>query len=246
MTETLYYVIQCCHSSESRGSNQRGKPCGKWGIIQRRSPVGWNRPQIRCPQKDCTHRLRVNPANTHGPYHTKHDAETALTHIENRLDAKGEDAKARGALYYVYQCTSTNETRGGGYGDSGKHCGSWNVLRRSMPIPDDAPGRRRVQAKCSKCGNRPRLYPGNVIGPYLDQGTAFKMRDNARVMNSYEVDRDEVDRVSSEPIPYCLGEVVSRTTGLSDAMKRVASLPVEPKTAALMVSLIEILMEEVA
>lgn len=54
-------MTRCCDSSEPRGANVRGNPCGKWGIIRRLKPVDWTRPQIRCPQKDCKHRFRVNP-----------------------------------------------------------------------------------------------------------------------------------------------------------------------------------------
>lgn len=58
----LYYVMRCCESSETRGANRRGTPCGEWGILRRRKPVDWTRPQVRCPQKGCPHRPRVNPA----------------------------------------------------------------------------------------------------------------------------------------------------------------------------------------
>jgi len=81
----------------------------------------------------------------------------------------------QGPYWYVYQCRPTNEARGGAYRNP-RACGAWCLLRRRDPIPDDLPGHRRVQAKCGKCGNRPRLHPGIVIGPFDDDWEAMKVR----------------------------------------------------------------------
>jgi len=75
----LWYVMRCCESSETRGANQRGAPCGEWGILRRLKPVDWTRPQVRCPQKGCAHRPRVNPAIVVGPLDSKGHAEHVLS-----------------------------------------------------------------------------------------------------------------------------------------------------------------------
>ena len=61
----FWYVYQCAPSSELRGSNQRGSPCGAWRIWRRSKPILWPQPGENRPQGECTacgNRRRVTTA----------------------------------------------------------------------------------------------------------------------------------------------------------------------------------------
>ena len=81
----------------------------------------------------------------------------------------------QGPFWYVYRCAPTNEARGGAYNNP-RTCGARRILRRRALIPHDLPGHRRVQAKCARCGNRPRLHPGIVEGPFETEEEAWAAR----------------------------------------------------------------------
>lgn len=98
---------------------------------------------------------------------------------EDDKDKHAEQTEAQdGPFWYVYQCAPSNEVRGSN--QQGDPCGAWNVLRRRSLILMPKQGQNRAQAKCPKCGNRPRLTPGDVEGPFADDWTAYEVASKMR------------------------------------------------------------------
>lgn len=61
----FWYVYRCVASSEVRGSNRLGTPCGQPQMLRRRERIEWprkgaNRVQAKCPE--CGNRPRLTPA----------------------------------------------------------------------------------------------------------------------------------------------------------------------------------------
>ena len=167
----LYYVVRCCESSETRGSNQQGNPCSEWGILRRRKPVDWTRPQVRCPQKNCSHRFRVNPTTAHGPYASKSDAEEELERrtAEERLKLQ-QKARETAEIFprpndpvmswnpddrkhYVYLCEPTPRQN---YHVRAvkKGCGFYQVLSTRRT---ESTSKSPWMAVCPRCGKRSRM-----------------------------------------------------------------------------------------
>ena len=83
-----------------------------------------------------------------------------------------------GPYWYVYQCAPSNEVRG--RNQQGNPCGAWRVVRRRSLILWPGRGQNRAQVRCAACGNRPRLTPGDVLGPFPDEWTAYDVASKKR------------------------------------------------------------------